>query len=130
MSIIDNQIKKGITKGDIILVVSVLFISAVLFAFSFFGVSEELTAEIYVDGEKLHTIALNEVEESYTLTENYCQLLIEKDGVSFVYSDCSDKLCMKRGKLSKQGDTMACVPEKVVVILRGTQRRNIDAITY
>ena len=127
---IDNQIKKGITKGDIILIVCVVLISAALFAFSFFGGSEDLTAEIYVSGEKVHSIALSEVEESYTLTENYCQLLIEKDGVTFIFSDCADKLCVTKGKLTKQGDTMACVPEKVVVILKGTDNKKIDAVAY
>ncbi len=127
---IDKQIKKGITKGDIILIVSVVLISAVLFALSFFSSSEDLTAEIYVGGEKAHSIVLSEVTESYTVRENYCELLIEKDGVTFVYSDCGDKLCVKKGKLTKQGDTMACVPEKVVVILRGSDNKNIDAVVY
>ncbi len=127
---INKQIKKGITKGDIILIASVVLLSAVLFALSFFGSSQDLTAEIYVGGEKAHSIFLSEVTESYTVRENYCELLIEKDGVTFVYSDCGDKLCVKKGKLTKQGDTMACVPEKVVVILKGTDNKNIDAVVY
>ena len=127
---IDKDIKKGITKGDIILGVFVVFISAVLFAFSFTGENEKLTAEIYVSGEKAHSIDLNEVTESYTINENYCQLLIEKDGVSFVFSDCGDKLCIKKGKLTKKGDTMACVPEKVVVVLKGAENSQIDAVVY
>jgi hypothetical protein len=100
-----------------------------LFAFSF-SKSESLKVEIYVDGEKLHSITLSEVTESYTLTENYCQLLIEKDGVSFVFSDCGDQLCVKRGKLKNQGDTMACVPEKVVVILKSDGKDKIDSVAY
>lgn len=127
---IDKDIKKGITKGDIILGVFVVLISAVLFAFSFTGENEKLTAEIYVSGEKAHSIDLNEVTESYTINENYCQLLIEKDGVSFVFSDCGDKLCIKKGKLTKKGDTMACVPEKVVVVLKGAENSQIDAVVY
>ena len=127
---IDKDIKKGITKGDIILGVFVVLISAVLFAFSFTGENEKLTAEIYVSGEKAHSIDLNEVTESYTINENYCQLLIEKDGVSCVFSDCGDKLCIKKGKLTKKGDTMACVPEKVVVVLKGAENSQIDAVVY
>lgn len=127
---IDKQIKKGITKGDIILIVCILLISAVLFAFSCFGGSEDLTAEIYSDGEKVHSIVLSEVQDSYTLRENSCELLIEKDGVTFLSSDCDDKLCVKKGKLTKQGDTMACVPRKLVVILRGTDNKKIDAVVY
>ena len=124
-----SEIGRSITKGDIILIVSLIVISLVMFVFSFSG-SENLVAEIYVDGEKAHSIALSEVTESYTVNENYCQLLIEKDGVSFVFSDCGDKLCIKRGKLKNQGDTMACVPEKVVVILKADGKEKIDGVAY
>ncbi len=127
---IDNEIKKGITKGDVILTSFVALLSAVLFLISFTGESEALTAEIYVGGEKAHSIALSDVQESYTLRENYCELLIEKDGVTFLFSDCGDQLCVKKGKLTRQGDTMACVPEKVVVVLQGTADKKIDAVAY
>ena len=126
---LNDEIRKSITKGDIILVVSLIILSLMLFAFSF-GKTESLKAEIYVGGEKAHSISLSEVAESYTLTENYCQLLIEKDGVSFVFSDCGDQLCVKRGKLKNQGDTMACVPEKVVVILKSEGKDKIDGVAY
>ena len=124
-----SEIRRNITKGDIILIVSLILISLMMFIFSFSG-SENLIAEIYVDGEKAHSIALGEVTESYTINENYCQLLVEKDGVSFVFSDCGDKLCIKRGKLKNQGDTMACVPEKVVVILKADGKGKIDGVAY
>jgi hypothetical protein len=124
-----SEIGRSITKGDIILIGLLIIISLVMFVFSFSD-SENLVAEIYVDGEKTHSIALSEVAESYTVNENYCQLLIEKDGVSFVFSDCADKLCIKRGKLKNQGDTMACVPEKVVVILKADGKEKIDGVAY
>ena len=126
---LNDEIRKSITKGDVVLVVSLLVACVMLFAFSF-GKTQSLKAEIYVDGERLHSIALSEVEESYTINENYCQLLIEKDGVSFVYSSCGDQLCVKRGKLKNQGDTMACVPERVVVILRSDGKEKIDGVAY
>ena len=126
---IKSEIRSSITKGDIILIVSLIVMSLAMFVFSFSG-NENLIAEIYVDGEKAHSIALEEVAESYTINENYCQLLIEKDGVSFVFSDCGDKLCIKRGKLKNQGDTMACVPEKIVVILKSDSRDKIDGVAY
>ena len=127
---IDTQIKNDITRGDIILIVSVVLLSAVLFISSFLSENENLIAEIYVNGDKAHSIALSEVEESYTLRENYCELLIEKDGVSFTFSACGDKLCIKKGKLTKPGDTMACVPEKVVVVLKGAENKDIDSVAY
>lgn len=126
---LNSEIRKNITKGDIILVVFLLVLSLMLFVSSFTR-SENFTAQIYVAGEKTHSIDLRQVSESYTITENYCQLLIEKDGVSFVHSDCADQLCVKRGKLKNQGDTMACVPEKVVVIIKSDDKQQFDGVAY
>ena len=126
---LNDEIRRTITKGDIILIVSLLVLCLGLFVSSF-KTAENLRAEIYVGGEIAHNIALSEVKENYTLTENYCQLLIENDGVSFVFSDCGDQLCVRRGKLKKQGDTMACVPEKVVVILKSDTKDKIDGVAY
>ena len=127
---LNDEIRRNITKGDIILIVSLLMLSLVLFVTSFTGGNENLRAEIYVGGDIAHSIVLSEVTESYTLTENNCQLLIEKDGVSFVSSECSDKLCIKKGKLKNQGDTMACVPEKVVVVIKSDSKKQIDGVAY
>lgn len=124
-----DEIRRSITKGDIVLIMSLILISLMMFVFSFSD-SENLIAEIYVSGEKAHSIALSEVEESYTVNENYCQLLVEEDGVSFVFSDCGDKFCIKRGKLKRPGDTMACVPEKVVVVLKSDKQNGIDGVSY
>ena len=126
---LNDEIRRTITKGDIILIVSLLVLCLGLFVSSF-KTAENLRAEIYVNGEIAHNIALSEVKEYYTLTDNYCQLLIENDGVSFVFSDCGDQLCVRRGKLKKQGDTMACVPEKVVVILKSDTKDKIDGVAY
>lgn len=126
---LNDEIGKSITKGDLVLIASLLVLSLCLFLSSF-KTAENLRAEIYVGGEMAHSIALSEVGESYTLTENYCQLLIENDGVSFVFSNCGDQLCVRKGKLKKQGDTMACVPEKVVVIIKSDSKNQIDGVAY
>ncbi len=125
----NDEIRRNITKGDIILIASLLLLCLVLFITSLQS-GENLIAEIYVDGEKAHSIALSEVSESYTVNENYCQLLIEKDGVSFVFSDCGDQLCIKKGKLKNQGDTMACVPQKVVVVIKSDNKKQIDGVAH
>ena len=126
---LNDEIRRNITKGDVCLIVSLLLLCLVLFVSSFQR-SENLRAEIYVSGEKVHSIALSEVSESYTVNENYCQLLIEKDGVSFIFSNCGDQLCVKKGKLKNQGDTMACVPEKVVVVIKSDSKKQIDGVVY
>lgn len=127
---IDKQIKLGVTKGDIILIVCVVFLIFALFLSSFMGESSDLRAEIYLDGEKVYEITLGEIEKDYILSVGNCELSIEKDGVSFISSMCRDKLCVKKGKLTKKGDAMACVPEKVVVSLKSEKGKQPDSVTY
>ena len=116
-------------KGDILLIVFLGILIVLLFVPSFTGTQEKLTAEIFYEGELTYSISLSEAEKE-EITVGNCVLLLEKDGVSFVYSDCHDKLCVKRGKLKLKGDTMACVPEKVVAVIKGEKTEDFHIATY
>lgn len=126
---IDKGLKSRITKGDILLIIGIVILTATLFIYSFSG-SDTLKAQIYLDGESVKEIDLSEVKDSYTVIVGQCELLIENDGVTFLSSKCSDKLCVKRGKLTKKGDAMACVPQKVVVSIKSTKGKQPDIVTY
>lgn len=127
-----NSSKKNrlpLLKGDILLIVSLCLIIVLLFLPSFGDADEKLTAEIYHNGELVKTVSLSETEGE-EITVGNCELLIEKDGVIFVDSDCRDRLCIKRGKLKRKGDTMACVPEKVVAVIKGENKDDFHIATY
>lgn len=127
-----NSSKKNrlpLLKGDILLIVSLCLIIVLLFLPSFGDADEKLTAEIYHNGEIVKTVSLSETDGE-EITAGNCELLIEKDGVSFIHSDCRDKLCIKRGKLKRKGDTMACVPEKVVAVIKGENKDDFHIATY
>ncbi len=121
--------KLPLLKGDIILIASLCLLIVILFLCSFKGENEKLTAEIYFEGELIKTVALSECTgEEFTVGN--CTLLLEKDSVSFTHSDCPDKLCIKRGKLRRKGDTMACVPERVVAVIKGEKQDDFHIATY
>lgn len=115
--------------GDFIVVFLVVAVSAVLFAFSLFG-SERLVAEISLDGEVFQSAELFSLEEEKILQIGSCKILLEKDGVTFLSSSCPDKLCINRGKLKKSGDTMACVPERVTVVIKKAKGNDVDAVVF
>lgn len=121
--------KLPLLKGDIILIIFLCLFIVILFISSFKGENEKLTAEIYFEGELVETVALSECTGE-VITVGNCTLLLEKDAVSFTHSDCPDKLCIKRGKLRRKGDTMACVPEKVVAVIKGESKEDFHIATY
>lgn len=124
-----NKNRLPLLKGDIILIALLCLIIVLLFVPSFTGSDEKLTAEIYCEGGLVEAVSLSETDKK-EITVGNCVLLLEKDGVSFIHSDCRDKLCIKRGKLKRKGDTMACVPEKVVAVIKGEREEDFHIATY
>ncbi|MCM1364594.1 MAG: NusG domain II-containing protein [Faecalibacterium sp.] len=118
-----------IKKGDILIIALLCIICILLFIPSFIS-SGSKTAVIYLDGEVQHEIDLSKTEKEYTLEVGGCTLTVDSDGVTFAKSTCPDKLCVKKGRLHESGDTMACVPNKVVVTVKSSGKSQFDAVAY
>lgn len=128
---IKKSVKKSITKYDVVLIIFLLSLSAVWFFLSFNSGSENLKAEIYSDGKITHSVKLSEIKEPYTVKVNGCEIELSKEGAVFLSSECKDELCVKRGTLTKNADTMACVPQKVALVIKNEKNKSgIDAIVY
>lgn len=119
--------RKFIKKADLILAALLLCVFAAFMLWRSFS-SQSVTAVIYADGREYERIALD-VDVDTTVTPVSGVIIRIKDGsVWFESSDCPDELCVKTGKLSKAGDTAACLPKDVVVAVEGDRKRH-DAIT-
>ncbi|MGN1195491.1 MAG: NusG domain II-containing protein [Acutalibacteraceae bacterium] len=116
-------------KGDYLVIAAVLIISLLLFIPSFLP-SGEKTAEVYYNGEKVKTVSLSSLEKEERFSVAGCEILFEKDGASFVKSDCKDQFCVKCAKLKNSGDSMACVPNRVVVAVKAEKDDDYDIMAY
>ena len=86
--------------------------------------------EVSVDGQVIQKLPLNEDTE-YTIEglegENH---LIIKDGICFIEeADCPDKLCVKQGKIGEIGQSIICLPHRVVVTIKGESSAEVDTIS-
>lgn len=118
----------GIRRGDILVLSAMLLVTAALFCADRFG-KTDLCAEIYESGALVQTVNFSDVTAPYTLTVGGCTLTVESDGITFTEADCPDGLCVRRGKMTQSGDSMACVPNRVTVALRA-KSGGVDAVTY
>lgn len=116
-------------KGDILIIALLCVVCVAWFCLGLSG-GGATTAEIWHNGEKLVEIELDSVKEAYTYDVGGCKLLIKNGCISFSYADCPDGLCVKGGKLCNAGDTMACVPNRVVVTVTTSKSASYDAVTY
>lgn len=81
---------------------------------------------VYVDGEKIGTYNLAQDGTYEIQTEKgYNQIKIEEGTVWMVSADCPDALCVHMGKISKAGETIVCLPHRLVLQVEGE-----DAVEY
>lgn len=124
--------KKLFMSRDLIVIAAVLVLCAGFYGVKHFSGSAAPVAYVTEGGELKEQISLNEVTEprkidlggKYNVT-----LLVEPGSISFLSSDCHDKICIHSGKLSKNGDTAACLPAGVVVTVKNGEKE-FDAISY
>ena len=128
MTLKKNELKGMMKKGDIVIITALLAVSFLWFLSSFIP-SENLTVNIYLDGEPEYSRELSSVSSPEEITVGGCVIKIDGSSVCFISSRCPDGLCVKRGEMKIAGDSMACVPEGVTVELK-SGRSNIDGISY
>ena len=87
-------------------------------------------AEVTFGGQVIGTIPLSaEGEYSYPQLEG--MVFTVSEGTVFVSeSNCSDRICVKSGRLSRPGEAAVCVPNRAAVTVRSSRSENndIDAV--
>lgn len=119
----------GLKRGDIAVIALLCVLCAALFLFPLLNSDEGATAVVWHNGEQVTEIDLSAVRESYELTVGGCVLSVSRGEIRFLSADCPDGLCVKSGALSKNGDTAACLPNKVVVKIEN-RKTQLDAVAY
>lgn len=109
--------------GD--LIVLAVFIIAAVLAIYFMTKPTGSEAYIYKDGVLLEAVSLS-VEKTVTIDE-HISVRISGGAAYVLKSDCKGQDCVKAGKISKAGEMIVCLPNKVVVKIVGDGE--VDYIT-
>lgn len=127
----DGKMKKRFGKNDVILI-GVLLTAALIIFFvgNYFFKEDGAKVQVTVDGEVYGTYPLTE-ERTVAIkidgeTTNILQL--EKGKAVMMTADCPDQLCVHQQAISKEGQTIVCLPNKVVAEVIGTEESDVDSI--
>lgn len=116
-------------KHDLFLVLAVLAAAALLFAGrKLFFSSSPAAVTVSVDGTELMTLDLNQDGEQIIESPGGgTNRLVIKDGaVHMEEASCPDKVCIKQGTISKTGQSIVCLPNRVIVTITGTDSQKTD----
>jgi hypothetical protein len=56
-------------------------------------------------------------------------IVIEEGSVRVLSSPCPEKICIKTGRISKPGQWIACLPNRIFISIRGRRSEQPDAIS-
>ena len=118
-------------KADMVLVAVILTIAAICLFMGKTIKDDGNSVTVSVDGVKTAEYSLKE-SGTYELSgyEGGYNTLVIEDGVAYLTeADCPDKLCVKQGKVSKVGETIVCLPHRIVIEVVGEGEGEVDAVS-
>ena len=114
-----NKQESSKTKKDALLLICILAGAAILFIifFAVRGCSGGQKIVIKVDGNIYREcdISRDEVIEVEGFEGGFNRVEIKDGQVSVTDADCPDKTCVKTGRIKDHGQTIVCLPHRVVV---------------
>ncbi len=119
---------KIIRRADLAVAAVLLLLCAALFIL--FRSGGGTTAVVTVGGETLYEIDLSEVSEPYTLSLDCGVTIAVSPGkIAFADADCPGRDCVRRGAISKPGQSAACLPNRVLIRIDGRASKDApDAV--
>lgn len=120
-------------KGDLLFLVIVL-IGLFIFLLVRFGnfSAEARNVEVKVDGTtKLKAPLKQSTARIYSVvsSEGSLSFIIDKERVYVLESTCKDKLCIKEGAISRVGESVICLPNRITISIVG-EKNEVDSTTY
>lgn len=103
---------------DIILIVLLLSVFLSLFFWLNRDKEKGAVAEVYI-GDRLAVSYPLDRDGEYVLNGGSNILKIEDGEAYMIYADCPDGWCKNQGKISRSGERITCLPNKVMIMIKG-----------
>lgn len=122
-------------KYDALIVLAVLLLAFALGARTWFAREDAgvLTVVVTADGAELDRFALagaelRDAQRVYTNGGYTLRVVATAEGVHVADSDCPGRDCVRTGMISRAGQSIVCLPARIVVALEGARGAEYDAV--
>lgn len=82
-------------------------------------------AVVYINGER--TAAYPLWEDAQVLLNGTNLLVIRNGMADITEADCPDKLCVGQSAISRTGESLVCLPNRMIVVIEGDMQDGVDA---
>ena len=125
-------------RWDIYLIILVLSAAGIWYFFTVHdfenGEAADARAFIYADSAEMAVLPLDK-DTSLTVPGyggNTCTVNITSGTVNVTAATCPDKLCVKQKSIRKNGETIVCLPARILIVIKTSEEAGIsdyDAIS-
>ena len=125
--------KKGRLRNDLILIGALVF-AALIFLGIFLLKSEGGDwAVVTLDGREVARYSLSEEGEYPIISgengEHRNQLVIKDGKASVTEANCPDGICVSHRAISRTGETIVCLPHKLVIHIETDKESELDMVS-
>lgn len=133
-----NLLKNSLLRpwdGFIILILILLsFVPVVVFSFNRVD-SPVQKAVLSVDGKEIRTFDLSDASQSYTYRYkdddgDYNLIEVKGTRIRIKESDCRDQICVQRGWIDQSGESIICLPHKLLIEIKSSDGGENGSVIY
>ena len=112
-------------KKDIILIIVILIIAMIFFLWNQKKASLGGDwAVVTIAGNEYGSYSLGEDKEILIENKYGYNKLVIKDGEAFIQqADCKDRYCVNMGRIKQNGESLICLPHKVVIEIQAEHKQ-------
>lgn len=117
-------------RNDILLILFFLIIAVVALGFIRLHGKNGAEVKVSVNNREYGVYSLNKNQKIVIGEDDWKNILEIKNGsANMIKADCPDKVCVNHASISKNGETIVCLPHKVVVeVIDGEETQGEDKI--
>ena len=117
-------------RNDFLLVTVLLLLGGTLALFLWFTRQTGGTVSVQIDGKIVMELPLNKDAELVLGEGEHTNTLVIKDGrAQVIKASCPDQICVRQGSVQYAGESIVCLPHRLVVTVQGGASGGLDGST-
>lgn len=123
-------------KGDILItLILIVAFTVYFFVNNVNTISKNKKVVIEVNGKTYKEYWLDSIHSDQKINiqisnKKSMDVVVSKSGIYVEQVDCPDQICKKTGHIIEAGESIICLPNKVIIYIEGHNNVEVDSVTY
>ncbi len=115
-------------RNDAILIAALMLLGGALAVFLYATRQDGGYVSVQMDGQTVMVLPLSEDTQVLLGEGEHTNALVIQNGTAqVVEATCPDQICVRQGAVRYEGESIVCLPHKLVITVEGGQTGGVDA---